>query len=221
MPFLTPRRRGNGGPLEIRFRPLLRSHDVGVGRALVLVVHRGDADEGEELARPFPRERVGRNLVRRLEPVEDLLHRGALLLLREALVELPNRGLQAAHVEDELPALGHELRLLLARHRLPLARAMVAAPLKLSRSKGKGSWPWPASHAPWRISSGWLGPLRSPRAPGRSWSRTVRRSPCSTSEERSTPSRTRASTAAVRSRRATSTGRRSPVPGTAGSTTSG
>src|SRR5439155_26856111 len=48
--------------------------------------------------------------------LEDLLERRALLLLREARIDLRDGLLESVHPEDELFALGQELRMLFARH---------------------------------------------------------------------------------------------------------
>src|SRR5438552_11270123 len=91
-------------------------HDVGVRRAFVLVVWRHGPDCREQLPRPLPCVGVRRDLRRRAEPLEDLLERRALLLLREARIDLRDGLLESVHPEDELFALGQELRMLLARH---------------------------------------------------------------------------------------------------------
>src|SRR5436309_15383116 len=70
----------------------------------------------EQLPSPFSRVRVRRDLRRRAEPLEDLLERRALLLLREARIDLRDGLLESVHPEDELFALGQELRMLFARH---------------------------------------------------------------------------------------------------------
>src|SRR2546426_7175679 len=97
----------------------LRSHNVCVRGALVVVVLDKGPDRREQLPRPLPRVRVRRDVRRRTEPLEDLLERRPLLLLREAIVELSDRLLEAVHPEHELPALGQKLRVLLSRHERP------------------------------------------------------------------------------------------------------
>src|SRR2546425_5964018 len=94
----------------------LRSHNVCVRVALVLVVLDHGPDCREQLPRPLSRVRVRRDFRRRTKPLEDLLERRPLLFLCEAIVELSDRLLEAVHPEHELLALGQKLRVLLARH---------------------------------------------------------------------------------------------------------
>src|SRR2546422_9143325 len=84
----------------------LRSHNVCVRGALVLVVLDHGPDCREQLPRPLPRVRVRRDFRRRTKPLEDLLERRPLLLLCEAIVELSERLLEAVLPAPELPALG-------------------------------------------------------------------------------------------------------------------
>src|SRR2546422_10380606 len=97
----------------------LRSHNVCVRGALVLVVLDHGPDRREHLPRPLPRVRVRRDVRRRTEPLEDLLERRPLLLLREAIVELSRRLLPAVQPEHELLALGQKLRALPPPHDIP------------------------------------------------------------------------------------------------------
>src|SRR2546428_1964160 len=92
----------------------LRSHNVCVRGALVLVVLDHGPDRREEFPRPLPRVRVRRDVRRRTEPLEDLLERRPLLLLCEAIVELSDRLLEAVHPPHQLLAPGHEILLLLS-----------------------------------------------------------------------------------------------------------
>src|SRR5438093_4727746 len=97
--------------------------NVRVRRAFVLVVLRHGPDCREQFSCPFPRVRVRRDFGLRAEPLEDLLERRALLVLREARIDLRDGLLESVHPEDELFALGQELRVLFARHgetRLPM-----------------------------------------------------------------------------------------------------
>src|SRR2546428_9354133 len=93
----------------------LRSHNVCVRGALVLVVLDHGPDRREQLPRPLPRVRVRRDFRRRTEPLEDLLERRPLLLLREAIVELSDRLLEAGHPQHALPSLCPETPVLLSR----------------------------------------------------------------------------------------------------------
>src|SRR3989449_3040022 len=92
---------GTHGPAQL-VRPL-RSHNVCVRVALVLVVLDHGPDRREPLPRPLPRVRVRRDFRRRTEPLEDLLKRRPLLLLREAIVELSDRLLEAVPPEHGIP----------------------------------------------------------------------------------------------------------------------
>src|SRR2546428_4966929 len=97
----------------------LRSHNVCVRGALVLVVLDHGPDRREQLPRPLPRVRVRRDFRRRTKPLEDLLERRPLLLLCEAIVELSDRLLEAVHPEDEILSLGQKLRMLPSPHERP------------------------------------------------------------------------------------------------------
>src|SRR2546430_11359284 len=97
----------------------LRSHNVCVRGALVLVVLDHGPNRREEFPRPLPRVRVRRDVRRRTEPLEDLLERRPLLLLREAIVELSDRLLEAGHPQHGLLGLGPKLRVLLPRPERP------------------------------------------------------------------------------------------------------
>src|SRR5256712_13292686 len=83
-----------------------RSDNVGVRGALVLVVLDHGPDRREAFPRPLPRVRVRRDVRRRTEPLEDLLGRPPLLLLREAIVELSHRLLEAGSPQDGTPSPG-------------------------------------------------------------------------------------------------------------------
>src|SRR5207249_1438273 len=74
------------------------------------------SDRSQKFPRPFPHVRVRRDFRRGPEPIEDFLARRPLLVLREDLVDLADPLLEAVHPEDELFALGQELRVFLARH---------------------------------------------------------------------------------------------------------
>src|SRR2546428_12249514 len=86
----------------------LRSHNVCVRGALVLVVLDHGPDRREQLPRPLPRVRVRRDVRRRTEPLEDLLERRPLLLLRAAIVELSDRLFEAVYSLAEILALGRK-----------------------------------------------------------------------------------------------------------------
>src|SRR3989442_11841967 len=94
----------------------LSSHNLCARGALVVDVLGRGPDRREQLPRPLPRVRVRRDFRRRTQPLEDLLQRRPLLLLFEAIVELPDRLLEAVHPGHELPAPGPKLFLVLSRH---------------------------------------------------------------------------------------------------------
>src|SRR5438309_2157148 len=79
--------------------------DVRVRRSVVFVVLGRRAGRGEKFAGTFSRVRVRRSLRRCAAPFETLLVQGALLRLRQALVDLAHRLFQPVHPEDELLAL--------------------------------------------------------------------------------------------------------------------
>src|SRR3989442_12480485 len=93
----------------------LRSHNVCVCGALVLVVLDHGPDCREQLPRPLSRVRVRRDFRRRTKPLEDLLERRPLLFLWEAIAELSDRLVEAVPPQHELLALGQKLCVVLAR----------------------------------------------------------------------------------------------------------
>src|SRR3989442_15691831 len=84
----------------------LRSHNVCVRGALVLVVLDHGPDRREEFPRPLPRVRVRRDFRRPTEPPEDPFERRPLLLLPEAIVELSARLPAAGPPNPQTPAPG-------------------------------------------------------------------------------------------------------------------
>src|SRR3989442_6535119 len=173
----------------------LRSHNVCVGGALVLVVLDHGPDCREQLPRPLSRVRVRGAFRRRPKPLEDLLERRPLLFLCEAIVELSDRLLEAVHPEHELLALGQKLGVLLSCHG-ETRPSMRAAGLKGSEAScGRRD-----SLDRWSRSCGWA--ARADCRPGPVLSSAVQAHPAasSTSTGVSSRSRTCACIAAVPSR---------------------